>query len=175
MPIAVRVYFKSFAASILAAWLPICGCPASSDDFQARCNQARNKGIDFLAADQQETGGFPSQWWRTTDPEKKRMIATPFTASQVLYSLTFCADNPTASAVSKRAANYLLAQMEPTGVLRYFGKIGLVSPDVDDTAMAWAALKRSGYPIAPEALEAVRASRNKSGVFNTWIGDPSTW
>jgi hypothetical protein len=175
MPIAVRVHLEFLAASMLAAGLPICGCPASSNDFQARCNQAKNKGIDFLAANQQETGGFPSQWWRTTDPVEKRMVATPFTVSQVLYSLTFCADNPTAGAVSKRAVNYLLAQMEPPGVLRYFGKTGLVSPDVDDTAMAWAALKRTGHPIAREALEAVRASRNKEGLFNTWIGDPSTW
>ncbi|MEP7014119.1 MAG: hypothetical protein ABI925_01630 [Verrucomicrobiota bacterium] len=46
---------------------------------------------------------------------------------------------------------------------------------MDDTAMALAALKRYGQPIVTEALDVIRASRNEAGLFNTWIGDPSTW
>ena len=140
-----------------------------------RCAEAEKRGVEFLAANQRATGAFTTHEWRTLNPDKKLTVDTPFTASQVLYSLTFCEDSSTARAVSERAAAYLVGQREGPGIWRYQGRNGWISPDVDDTAMALAALKRYGQPIAPEALVILRASRNEAGLFNTWVGDPSTW
>jgi hypothetical protein len=144
-------------------------------ELEAACAEAEKKGVAFLAATQHANGVFTTHEWRTLDPTRKRTVDTPFTASQVLYSLTFCAENATARAVSGRAAAYLVAQREGPGVWRYQGRNGWISPDVDDTSMAWIALKRYGQSIPPEALGALRESRNEARLFNTWIGHPSTW
>jgi hypothetical protein len=168
---------KLQAAIVIVAVFITAACRPSSSGLKVRCAEARNKGIEFLAAQQRESGGFPAFCWRTTKPEKQRPVDSGFTVSQVLYSITFCRDSPNARGMSERAAAYLVAEQEPPGVWRYFGKAraDVISPDVDDTAMAWAALKRFGQPIPAGALDAVRASRNEMGLFNTWIGDPSTW
>lgn len=144
-------------------------------ELEARCAEAQKKGIGYLAANQRETGGFATYEWRERNPDKMRSLDTPFTVSQVLYSLTFCADNPTARGIRERAAAYLIREREGPGIWRYRGRADKVPPDVDDTSMSWAALKRDGQSIAPEALDALRAGRNEAGLFNTWLGDPSTW
>jgi hypothetical protein len=66
----------------------------------------------------------------------------------------------------------LLAQQGPGGLFNYYGKATPrpIPPDVDDTSLAWAALKRFGQSIPGETLSALRANRNEAGVFNTWIG-----
>jgi squalene cyclase len=151
------------------------GCRSHTSALRDQCSNAEKKGIDFLAASQQDGGAFITYEWRTLYPDRKRTIDTPFTVSQVLYSLTFCADNSIARGVREPAAAYLVRQREGPGVWRYQGRTDRVPPDVDDTSLAWAALKRDGKSIASDALNAVRASRNADGLFNTWIGDPSTW
>src|SRR5205823_306787 len=99
-------------------------------------------------------------------------VHTNFTVSQILYSLSFCDDTVVARHVKERAVAYLLDQREAPGVWRYYDKASGVniSPDLDDTAMAWAALQRAGHSIIPEALDVIRQSRNDAGLFNTWIG-----
>ena len=150
-------------------------CPAYSSELREQCTEAEKRGIAFLAANQKESGGFTSYEWRTAMPDNKRKIGTPFTVSQVVYSLTFCNDNSTARAVRERAAGWLVSQREEPGLWRYRGRADLLPFDADDTAMAWAALQREGQPIPREALDALRADRNEAGLFNTWMGDPSTW
>src|SRR5947199_1486940 len=150
-------------------------CPAYSSELREQCTEAEKRGIAFLAVNQKESGGFTSYEWRTAMPDNKRKIGTPFTVSQVVYSLTFCNDNSTARAVRERAAGWLVSQREEPGLWRYRGRADLLPFDADDTAMAWAALQREGQPIPREALDALRADRNEAGLFNTWMGDPSTW
>lgn len=166
---------STFPRALALASIFFLVCRSFAGELEARCAEAQKKGIDFLAANQGATGSFATYEWFMRDPKKTRNLDTPFTVSQVLYSLTFCADTPTARGIRARAAAHLVRESEGPGVLRYQGRYDRVPPDVDDTAMAWAALERDGRSIAPEALEAVRASRNEAGLFNTWIGDPSTW
>jgi len=163
------------AASALVVTFLATACRFSAGELQGRCAEAEKKGLEFLATNQQPDGNFLTYIWRTSEPEKKAPVPAVFTACQVLYSLSFCADKAQARAVSERAAAYLVGQRDSPGVWRYYGKRGRISPDVDDTSMAWAALNRYGEPISPEALEALRSSRNQDGSFNTWMGDPSTW
>lgn len=151
------------------------GCSRSSNtQLKTRSAEAERKGIEFLAANQKENGAFATQRWLTISPQKQVSFDTPFTAAQVLYSLSFCND-PTARKVQENAAAYLVSQEEPPGVWKYLGKGGYYSTDVDDTSLVWSALKRFGRDISPAGLEAVRTSRNEAGLFNTWIGDRSSW
>lgn len=144
-------------------------------DFQKQCAEAEKKAIDFLAANQSASGGFTTYEWRTLTPDKKRAFETPFTVAQVLYSLSFCPTDPVVRTVREKAVAYLISERDEPGVWRYQGRKDFVPPDVDDTSLAWAALNRVNNPIPSEALAAVRVSRNEAGLFNTWIGDPSTW
>jgi prenyltransferase/squalene oxidase-like repeat protein len=148
-------------------------CRPFAGELEAGCAEAQKKGIDFLAATQRLTGGFISYEWGTVHPDKKLATETPFTVSQVVYSLNFCGDNSTARVVRERAAGWLVRDREEPGVWRYHGKNDKLPPDADDTAMAWVALQREGYSVFPRALDAVRVSRNEASLFNTWMGDPS--
>lgn len=166
--------WKNKVAALAIFVFLLIGCHPDSSGLRKQCAEAKTKGIEFLSANQQPNGQFPTFRWMTTSPGEKTSFDTPFTAAQVIYSLTFCED-ARGCEIRERATQYLLSEQERPGVWRYLGKGGSYSPDVDDTALAWAALKRSGHPIPEEALDVVRASRNGAGLFNTWIGDPSTW
>ena len=164
---------SSFPSALAVASIFFSVCRSFAGELEARCAEAQKKGIDFLAATQRVMGGFASYEWVTLRPDKRHATEAPFTVSQVVYSLSFCADDSTARIVCERAAGWLAREKEVPGVWRYHGKGDKLPPDADDTAMAWVALRREGYSISPEALDAVRVSRNEARLFNTWMGDPS--
>ncbi len=150
---------------------------SSIDELRVQCAFAIQNGLDFVAASQTTGGGFVTECWHLDAPEQKTPVDAVFTASQVLYSLWFCRESTSARGTEERAAAYLAAQRKPPGVWSYYGT-GTdlkISPDVDDTSVAWAAVQRLGTPIPPAALDALRASRNENGLFTTWIGPPSGW
>lgn len=164
---------SSFPKALAVASIFFCVCRSFASELEGQCAEAQKKAVDFLAATQRLTGGFTSYEWLTVRPGKKHAIETPFTASQVVYSLSFCTDDSTARVVRERGAGWLVRDREEPGVWRYHGKNDTLPPDADDTAMAWVALQREGYSLSPKALDFVRASRNEANLFNTWMGDPS--
>ena len=95
------------------------GCRPSNIDLRERCIEAEKRGIDFLRASQQESGGFINYEWREMNPDNKRPVDTTFTVSQVLYALTFCSDNSTARQIREQATKYLVRQREEPGIWRY--------------------------------------------------------
>ncbi|HEV2965857.1 MAG TPA: prenyltransferase/squalene oxidase repeat-containing protein [Chthoniobacterales bacterium] len=148
-----------------------------SSELRVQCAFAIQNGLDFVAASQTATGGFITDCWHVDAPDQKTPVDAVFTVSQVLYSLSFCHGSASARGTEDRAAKYLAAQRESPGVWHYYGA-GTdikISPDVDDTSVAWAALHRLEIPIPPAALDAIRASRNENGSFTTWVGPPSSW
>ncbi len=156
------------------AVLPTC---RAVDELRVRCAFAIQNGLDFVASSQTVTGGFITDCWHVDAPEQKTPVDAVFTASQVLYSLSFCRDSASARGTEERAAKYLIAQREAPGVWHYYGAGTAIkiSPDVDDTSVAWAALQRLQVPVPPAALDVVRASRDNNGLFTTWIGPAATW
>lgn len=152
-------------------------CRSSVDELRVQCAFAIQNGLDFVGASQTTTGGFITECWHVDAPEQKTPVDAVFTASQVLYSLSFCRESTSARRTEERAAAYLVAQHESPGVWHYYGT-GTdlkISADVDDTSVAWAALQRLEVAIPPAVLDAVRASRNENSLFTTWIGPPSGW
>ena len=158
------------------ALLPIFGCRSSVDELRIQAAFAIQNGLDFVAASQTPTGGFVTDSWNVNNPKNIEPVDATFTASQILFSLSFCTDSATARGTCNRAVAYLLGQQQANGLFPYYGKATPkpISPDVDDTSLAWAALKRSGQTISKETLSAVRANMNEAGALDTWIGDRST-
>lgn len=155
----------------------VTSCRSSIDELRVQCEFAIQNGLDFVAASQTATGGFITDCWHVDAPEQKTPVDAVFTVSQVLYSLSFCRDSASARGTEERAAKYLATQRESPGVWHYYGT-GTdikISPDVDDTSVAWAALQRLEVSPPPAALDAIRGSRNEKGLFTTWIGPPSGW
>jgi hypothetical protein len=164
-----------YAATLSLAVLPT--CRAAVDELRLRSAFAIQNGLDFVASSQTATGGFITDCWHVDAPEQKTPVDAVFTASQVLYSLSFCRDSASARGTEERAAKYLVAQRAAPGVWHYYGS-GTdlkISPDVDDTSVAWAALRRLEVQVPPAALDAVRASRDNNGLFTTWVGPPASW
>jgi hypothetical protein len=145
---------------------------ASRQEAQVQCAFAIQNGLDFVAANQTATGGFITESWQSNAPEQKTSVDAIFTASQILYSLSFCRDSTSARGTEERAATYLDRQREPPGVWHFYGTgTGIKTPvGVDETSTAWTALQHLQVSIPPAALDAVRGSRNGNGLFNTWIG-----
>jgi hypothetical protein len=170
-----RMHCIVWIAIFFLAILP--NCWPAVDQVRVQCEFAIQNGLDFVAASQTATGGFVTDCWHVDAPEQKTPVDAVFTASQVLYSLSFCADSASARGTEESAAKYLAAQQESPGVWHYYGT-GTnikISPDVDDTSVAWAALQRLQVPVPPAALDAIRASRDKNGLFTTWVGPPASW
>ena len=170
----LRRYFRqaqtNCPTALAVAFIFLSACRSFAGELEKQCLNAQKKAIDSLATTQRLTGGFTSYEWLTLHPEKPHSIETPFTVSQVVYSLSFCGDNPSARVVRARAAGWLVRDREEPGLWRYHGKNDSLPPDADDTAMSWIALQREGYPLAPKALELVKANRNEASLFNTWMG-----
>ena len=167
---------RFYIAIVCFTAFPMAGCRSSVDELRIQAAFAIQNGLDFVAASQTSTGGFVTDSWRVDNPKEIEPVDATFTASQILFSLSFCTDSATARGTCSRAVAYLLAQQQTSGLFPYYGKATpkTISPDVDDTSLAWAALKRSGQSIPRETLSAVRANMNEAGVLNTWIGDRST-
>lgn len=152
-------------------------CRSSIDQLRVQCAFAIQNGLDFVAASQTATGGFITDCWHVDAPDQKTPVDAVFTVSQVLYSLSFCQESASARGTEERAVKYLAAQRESPGVWHYYGT-GTplkISPDIDDTSVAWAALHRREIPTPPVALDAIRASQNEKGLFTTWVGPPASW
>jgi hypothetical protein len=184
--IAVRHVLAPAAALLLALSLlappVLAGTPPPDVRLKHEARSAHARGLVLLAKSQLDSGEFPTYAWSVAlGTDKKWSVRSVFTVTQLLHSLRFGEDAAAARPIIDRAIVFLLSQREPPGVWRYFGKDWevkpgvLLSPDVDDTATAWAALVEHGYPADPAALTVLRASRTDGGLFTTWVGDPASW
>ena len=150
-----------------------------------RAGRAIGRALEFLGRGQLASGEVPTYAWRQGEEATAQYVRTPFTASQVLHSLTVVDGRELARGIRRRAEAYLLFHREAPGVWRYYGKDDAyyaevaarfqhpkLPPDVDDTAQAWAALSEQGHRMTPEAIAALRATRTADGLFATWIARP---
>src|SRR5262249_44516045 len=75
------------------------------------------------------------------------------------------------------ARQYLTAQIEPSGLVRYHGApnapgIGtlgcVITPDADDTALVWR-LAPGDVRLLPTALATLKQYRTDDGLYRTWL------
>lgn len=132
--------------------------------------EALLRGIAFLEAAQLPSGEIPIETSPTRD------MAEPCAREQVVFCAALAAralaDAPEADCVRARALDFLLAEMEPGGLWRHPARESpghaYTPPDVDDTALASAALAAARRPI-PDNCDLLAAQRLRSGLFRTWI------
>lgn len=137
---------------------------------ESRLKIARRRGLEFLAFSQQFDGEFPTYIWLGDDPRSVQFDSSPFVTSLISHSLTFC--GPRATPMLERALEFLLDQMEPQGVWRYYSnksfKHPRVPPDLDDTSSISFILRKCGHPV-PDNAWIFEETCNRTGLFLTWV------
>ena len=136
------------------------------------CNRAIRSGLAFLSVNQMSSGEFRTLAGPEGSLERDAQYdPSIFTTVNVATSLLDIADD-TAQRTVKRAAEFLLSEMLPGGLWRFWTKAHPGSrgmpPDVDDTACAASLLGALGYSV-PENRRMLLANLNRQGLFRTWI------
>src|SRR5437016_13594489 len=82
------VRFGIFCFALLATF----GCRSSVDELRIQAAFAIQDGLDFVAASQTPTGAFVTDSWQVDNPKDIEPLDATLTASQPLFSLSFCRD-----------------------------------------------------------------------------------
>ncbi len=78
----------------------------------------------------------------------------------------------------ERARTFLSSQIEDTGLVRYHGRPGLatvgglgcvITPDADDTALAWRIAPSEHSELLPLALATLKQFKRPDGLYQTWL------
>jgi hypothetical protein len=134
--------------------------------------EAIERGLEFLAQKQLPNGEFAT--YISTDhtlETNARFDSSPFVTALVAYSLAL-ADTPVATRVIDRAITFLVAEMEPPGLWRYWTRQNpshaIIPPDLDDTACVSLVLRQYGRTV-PANRDIFLANRSPAGLFYTWV------
>ena len=132
---------------------------------------AVDRGLAFLAQRQLPSGQIATYMGPDLPAGEMVFDSSPFTTALVVNSLG-AADAPVARELIDRALAFLLAEMEPAGVWRYWtsehpGHLS-IPPDVDDTACVSHALRRNRVAFT-DNRGVLLANRDGRGLFYTWF------
>lgn len=144
------------------------GVPRSPAVSDAR--DSLRRGIAFLEREQLPSGEIP------IEISQGPGMAEPLTREHVVFCAALAArslaDVPGTESVRSRALDFLLAEMEPGGLWRHPSRQSpghsFTPLDVDDTALASAALRAAGRRF-PDNRRRLAAQRLRNGLFGTWI------
>lgn len=151
----------------------------------SQMRQAIRRGVAFLAREQRPSGAFPV-FLRYELPAESPAASSPGApadwkpdsctqgAAYVLYSLQFVRD-ARAAAMARKAAAFLLREMEPPGVWRYYASDHMLhrkwALDIEDTVLAGLALL--AHEVAfPHEITILRRAQTPDGGFRLWLFGP---
>jgi hypothetical protein len=139
--------------------------------------QVISKALDFLVRSQLPYGEFKT--YASSDPQMERECrfdSSLFATSLVLYALSFV-DDHRVQAMTARALDFLVAEMEGPGLWRYWSsrnpRYRQLPPDLDDICCISHILEKQGRPL-PANREILLANRNEAGAFYTWLAPRTT-
>ena len=139
---------------------------------------AIERALRYLSGRQLDSGEFPVYVW--SDPpglQPMELDSSVFPTAVIAHSLSF-SGSEMASEMYARAVQFLLREMEPGAVWRYWAsdnpKHFAIPPDVDDIACASAVLRKQGAAF-PDNRELILANRDPRGRFYTWVTPRLRW
>lgn len=153
---------------------------------QAKLNAAIDKGLAYLARQQQADGGFISFSSANMQPFRRiRSWQTTFVPALMLTALAGT-DTPPAGKVRGGLAQFLLGQKSPNGSFNYWSKqapeyTDMPYPDdLDDTFCALAGLflhdqKLISQEMLAQAIKLLLATETQTGgPYRTWLVPPNS-
>jgi hypothetical protein len=142
---------------------------------------AQDLAVRLMTDGQSREGFWPTSTTRNPAFRDARLEVNTFLPPIMIALLQPLADHPSLAQTLERARDYMLNQIEPNGLVRFTPSFDALrkgpaacqdmTPDADDTALAWS-LARSVDPARLAlALARLRAFRAPDGLFRTWLAD----
>lgn len=134
---------------------------------------AIDRALDFVAGRQLPHGEIRVDRGDEPGLDATTFESSPYGTTYALYALGF-ASSPAVGGVAARALDFLGREMEPPGLWRYYSSHNpkTLPPDVDDTACAAFALRRTHDEIRLGLhLRLLFANRDALGRFKTFFTD----
>jgi hypothetical protein len=182
---AVLIAFLSLATLFILS-------PAIKNEGRYRTvDESIADGVKFIVPTQNENGEFPTQHFLTFEALPivlfnplasastilKAIVSGPthnvFITAFVLHSLGFVEQTPEVLRASERGIDFLLSERDASGLWNYYGNHVadyevLIPPDLDDSSVILALLKRRNVTLNPIALDRFMEQQTGSGAFNVW-------
>lgn len=140
----------------------------------SRLSNCIAKAATFLDENQLYSGEFRSYVSNNEAMERViRVDSCTFVTSCILYCLSFVND-PGLTEMKRAAFKFLIDEMNPPGIWKYFSHRYpvLIDPDLDDTALASFVLRNLHPDIqSGRNLGVILGHRNSDGLFFTWMKD----
>lgn len=174
MPNLLKLYFLTF---LLSSTFLSC---SHSEPLLANLEKMATIAVDRIKSEQHERG-----FWISLDTPhpvytNKARKQPPLLPSTIIIDLLgpYAAENGLENEM-QRARNYLAHQIEDNGLVRYFGRpdqshiaplrCAAISPDADDTSLAWRTAINPDRSLLPKTLKRLKAYRNEAGFYRTWL------
>lgn len=148
--------------------------PPSVLDLGAAARTAAQR----LREHQQAPGSWLTSYTTATQFQEPRPEMNTFLTAFLVDLLDPVAASAGLGESVQRARRHLAAQIEPGGLVRYhglpdgpgIGTLGCaITPDTDDTALAWRLAPRSDRRSLPAALATIDRYRTREGLYRTWL------
>jgi len=133
---------------------------------------------DTVAARQQPPGYWLTSFTRYPRFDRSGVEMNTYTPAMILDVLAPVAKTAGLEGSVERARQFLTRQIEATGLVRYHGlpnapTIGTlgckITPDSDDTALAWRIAPSPRTELLGGALQTLAAYRTPGGLYRTWL------
>ena len=127
---------------------------------------------------QSRRGYWLSEFSKTTQFVPGRQELNIFTNAALIDVMEPVAKQGGLAATMARARKFLKSQIEDNGLVRYHGRPNLptmgvmgcvITPDADDTALAWRIAPSDQSELLPLALSTLKQFRTPDGLYQTWL------
>jgi hypothetical protein len=137
------------------------------------------QSVLFLSQSQLPDGEFQTEFCVPQESNTPAFDSSPFVTSLAIQSLEFARHvHPGVAGMIERGCRFLLSEMEPGGLWRYWSRknarSAIIPPDLDDTACISHALKANGFSVPPNQYLFLD-SRDAKGAFYTWLYKPDSY
>jgi hypothetical protein len=156
------------------------GSPAATPEESA-LSQARGLAVRVIEESQSSEGYWPTYTTRTPIFHDARLEVNTFLQPIMIALLQPLTDQVDLKQTLERARVYALKQIEETGLVRFTPSFDPLrkgpaacqdmTPDADDTALAWSLAPIVDSGRLTLVLLKLRAFRTSEGLFRTWLAD----
>lgn len=140
--------------------------------------QAARRAAAILADRQDQAGYWLTEFSRGTQYVVQRRELNIFSNAALIELLAPVAGQSGLTDSVARARRFLGEQIEDTGLVRYHGRTELptmgvaecrITPDADDTALAWRLAPSERPELLASALATLKQYRTQDGLYQTWL------
>ncbi|MFM9427277.1 hypothetical protein RCH10_003733 [Variovorax sp. GrIS 2.14] len=148
------------------------------DPHERLLKYAAGQAIERIKHSQQPGGYWLTTFTRSAHFEKPTLELNTYLNAVMLDVLKPFTDDLRLQESLQKTRKFLSTQIEPDGLVRYHGRpeattIGVlgcaITPDSDDTALAWRMAPLENREDLQKALRVMRSFRTPDGLYRTWL------